>query len=168
MRSQSKYFGITFPLIGLKSVPYDFSIRTDSISIKLTTSSNWIQIDKFSEGRSLISRYLESKSEDFLYDATCLNISQLISKRIKWGIDSKAKIFDLSERQEFKARSVPVIKVKEDLIWVDTVSYPFKIKKSLLDPSLILEQYATIVLIDSNWVLYRFTPFKQDIKVIRL
>lgn len=168
MRSQSKYFGITFPFIGLKSVPYDFSIRTDSISIKLTTSSNWVQIDKFTEGRSLISRYLEGKSEDFLYDATCLNISQLISKRIKWGIDSKAKIFNLSERQEFKARSVPVLKVKEDLIWVDTVSYPFKIKKSLLDPNLILEQYTTIVLIDNNWVLYRFTPFKQDIKVIRL
>jgi hypothetical protein len=165
---QSKFFNISFPFIGLKHCPYDYYIRADTIGIKLSQQSDWVIIDKVIEGKSIISRYLESNPEDFLYDATCLNLTQLISKGLAWGIDSKAKIFDLSTPQIFKARSVPVMKAKADLIWVDTVSYPFKIRKSVLDHNLIIEQYTTIVNIDNEWVLYKFTPFKQDIKEIKL
>lgn len=164
----SKFYNITFPLIGLEHSPFDYYIRTDSIGIKLSEQSDWLVLDKITKGQSLISRYIANKPDKFLSDATCLNLTHLISKRICWAIDSEAKVHNLSYPEKFKARSVQVVRTKEDLIWVDTVSYPFKLKKMLIDPEIILEQYATIVYIDNEWVLYKFTSFKQELKEITL
>ena len=168
MKSRSKFYGITFPFIGLKSAPYDYYVRTDSIGIKLSVNKEWVIIDRYVDSVSMISRYIQTKPDRFLVNATCLNLSALTTKKLEWGIDSKAKIYNLSAKQTFKAKSTPIIKVKDDIFWVDEISYPFHLRKSLIDKKLLLEQYATLIYIDEEWVLHRFTSFKESIKEITL
>lgn len=163
MKAQSKFYGIEFPLFGLKNKPYDISIRLNSISLQLKEDGEWHKIDEYVEKTSLLKRYVSVKDEFFFFDYTCTNMTQLVSKPIRWAIDAKAKIYDLSKKQTFKARTVQVRKVKDNLIWVATVSYPFKLSKNIIDPQTLMEQYVTIVYIDSVWYLYRFHSFYEPV-----
>jgi len=163
MKARSKFYGIQYPLFGLKKKPYDFSIRLNSISVMKTEFDEWHKIDEYKEKTSLLKRYVSVKDDFFFFDYTCTNLTQLISKNIEWGIDANAKIFDLRQKQKFKARTVQVVKVRDNLIWLDTVSYPFKLSKNILEPSTILEQYITIVYIDETWYLYRFSSFHEPV-----
>jgi hypothetical protein len=163
MKARSKFYNIEFPVFGLKHKPYDFSIRLNSISVKRTENDEWHVIDEYKEKTSLLKRYVSVKDEFFFFDYTCTNLTQLISKNIEWGIDANAKIHDLRQRQKFKARTVQVVKVRDNLIWVNTVSYPFKLSKNILDNNTILEQYITIVYIDEVWHLYRFSSFNEPV-----
>lgn len=168
MNHVSKYYNIKFPVFGLLSVPFDIRIRLDSIEVQKQEFTNWNTIDRYVENKSLLERYILNKDEDFGFDVTCLNLSQLISKKVKWCIDSNFKIYNLSAKQTFKARNVKVRKCIKNAIWVDTVTYPFKLKKGITDPKEILNQYITIVYIDNVWVLYRFTSFKEEIESVTL
>lgn len=163
MKARSKFYGIEFPLFALKNKPYDFSIRLNSISVKLTETGDWHKIDEYKEKTSLLKRYVSVKDEFFFFNYTCTNLTQLISKKIEWGIDANAKIYDLRLKQKFKARTVQVVKVRDNLIWLDTVSYPFKLSKNIVDASTLLEQYITIVYIDEVWHLYRFSSFNEPV-----
>ena len=163
MKARSKFYNIEFPMFGLKRKPYDFSIRLNSISVKRTENDEWHMVDEYKEKTSLLRRYVSVKDEFFFFDYTCTNLTQLISKNIEWGIDANAKIYDLRQRQKFKARTVQVVKVRDNLIWVNTVSYPFKLSKNILDTNTILEQYITIVYIDEVWHLYRFSSFNEPV-----
>lgn len=168
MKARSKFYGIEFPIFALKRKPYDFSIRLNSISVKRTEEDEWHTIDEYKEKTSLLKRYVSVKDDFFFFDYTCTNISQLISKPIEWGIDSKAKIYDFRQKQKFKARTVQVVKVRDNLIWLNTVSYPFKLSKNIVDPATILEQYITIVYIDEVWYLYRFSSFNEPVHELTL
>jgi hypothetical protein len=164
--TKSKFYGIRYPLFGLKQLPDSYLVSGSSIYLQ--KSSAWYCIDKVTPNKDLLNRYLSVKSPDFSFDATCLNISQLISKRLKWGIDSNFKIYDLSKKQKFLARNVKILKHSENVIWVDTVSYPFKVKSFLISPSELLNQYITIVYVDNIWVLHRFTSFSEPVTEIVL
>lgn len=164
----SKFKGIKFPVFGFFKMPFDLKIRLDSIEVQKQEFGSWSTIDKYIEGKSLLERYLVSKDETFGFDVTCLNLTQLISKKIVWCIDSDFKIYNLSVKQTFKARNVKVRKCRHNVIWVDTVSYPFKLKKGITDYKEILNQYITIVYIDNVWVLYKFTSFKENIESVTL
>jgi hypothetical protein len=168
MKARSKFYGIKFPIFALKKKPYDYSIRLDNISVKRTEDDDWHTIDKYSEKTPLLHRYVSIKDEFFFFDFTCTNITQLVSKNIECGIDANAKIFDLRQKQKFKARTVQVVKTRDNLIWVDTVSYPFKLSKNILDKKTILEQYITIVYIDECWHLFRFSSFKEPVNELIL
>lgn len=168
MSQISKYYGIQFPVFGFLTVPYDIKIKVNSIEIQRQEFGSWNYIDKYIEDKSLLERYILAKEEDFGFDVTCLNLTQLITKKVKWGIDSQFKIYNLSSKQTFKARNVKVRKCINSVIWVDTVSYPFKLKKGLTDPKEILNQYVTIVYIDNVWVLYKFTSFSEKIESVTL
>lgn len=164
----SKYYGITFPVFGLFCTPFDLKIRLDSIEVQKQEFGNWHYIDKYIEGKSLLDRYILAKDETFGFDVTCLNLPQLISKKVKWCIDANFKVYNLSQKQTFKARNVKIRKCVRNSIWVDSVSYPFNLKKGLTDHKEILNQYVTIVYIDNVWVLHKFTSFKQDIESVTL
>lgn len=164
----SKYYGIRFPVFGLLNTPYDLKIRLNSIEIQKQEFGSWNYIDRFIEGKSLLERYVLAKDDNFGFDVTCVNLTQLISKKVKWCIDSNFKVYDLSNKQTFKSRNVKVRKCINNAIWVETVSYPFKLKKGLTDPKEILNQYVTIVYIDKVWVLYRFTSFKEEVESVTL
>lgn len=122
------------------------------------------------EGSTLLHRYIAVKDENFNFDVTCTNLTQLIGKMptIKWGIDSSGKIFNFTNKQKFRARCVKIVKVKNNLIWVDTVTYPYKLRKNILDAILLKEQYAIIVYIDKEWVLKKFVSFYEPINEILL
>lgn len=168
MSQISKYANIKFPVFGLFNTPYDLKININSIEIQKQEFGSWSTIDRFVEDKSLLDRYILAKETDFNFDVTCLNLTQLISKKVKWCIDSNFKIYNLSSKQTFKARNVKIRKCIHNCIWVDTVSYPFKLKKGLTDPKEILNQYVTIVYIDSVWVLYKFTSFEEKIESVTL
>jgi hypothetical protein len=168
MKARSKFYGIKFPLFGLKVRPHDYSVKLDSIHIKRTEDDDWHLIDKFKENASLISRYVAAKDDFFVFDYTCLNTTQLLTRNIQWGIDASAKIYDLKNKQKFKARTVKVTKVKNNLIWLDTISYPFKLNKNVLDTSEIMNQYITVVYVDECWHLYKFSSFDEGISEIKI
>jgi hypothetical protein len=168
MKSVSKFYGIQFPVFGLVKVPFDVRISLDSISVQKQEFGPTYKIDHYIEGKSLTERYIAAKHEDFGFDFTCLNMSQLISKKVSWGIDAQFKVYNLSAKQTFKARNVRIRRCVKNTIWVDTVSYPFKIKKGLTDSKEILNQYVTIVYIDNMWILHRFTSFKEPIDSVTL
>ncbi len=168
MKARSKFYGIEYPIFALKNKPFNYTVTVDTIGVQLKEFGEWHVIDRFTNEKSLVSRYIETKDDIFCFDYTCLNISQLISKPIKWGIDSAAKIYNLENKQEFIARNEKVIKVKNNLIWVNTVSYPFTLPKNMIDKNELIQQYATIVYIDDVWVLHKFTSFRESIDKLKL
>jgi hypothetical protein len=169
MTQRSKFYTISFPAFGLLDVPVDYKITTSTIEIQKKDFGKWYIIDRFDKDKTLLERYLAAKEEEeSIFDVTCLNLSQLISKRIKWVIDAKARTHNLSTKQTFKARNVKVIKVVNNAIWLDTVSYPFIVSKRILDTREILSQYATIVYIDNVWILHKFTSFHEPVQMLKI
>ena len=83
-------------------------------------------------------------------------------------IDSKAKIYDVSKKQKFMAKSLPIVKISKNAVWVPTVSYPFELPVKLIDSKELLNQHLTIVKIDKVWVIYKVTPFKMDVTEINI
>lgn len=168
MRAKSKFYGIHFPFFGLKAKPYSFSFTSNSILVQPKEFGPKLLLDVYSDSKSLTARYIHNKDDSFNFDYTCLNMNHLILAKLKWGIDSKARVYNLSQKQTFLARNVKIVRVKGNLLWVSTVSYPFTIKSSLVDTKLLLEQYVTIINIDQNWYLYKFTSFHEKITKVEL
>lgn len=168
MKAKSKFYGIQFPFFGLKVKPYSYSFTKNSILVQPNEFGSKLLVDVYTHNKSLIARYIQHKDDEFSFDSTCLNMNHLISSKLKWGIDSKAKVYNLSRKQTFLARNVKVVRVKGNLLWVATVSYPFTIKNSLVDAKLLLEQHVTIVNIDDCWYLYKFTSFHEKITEVEL
>jgi hypothetical protein len=168
MMVKSKFCNITFPAFGLLQTPFDYRITLDTIEIQKKEFGSWTSIDRFDRNKTLLERYLSVKEEGQIFDVTCLNLSQLISRPIKWVIDARAKIHDLSRKQEFKAKNVKVVKIVKNAIWLHSVSYPFVLPSSIIDPQEILNQHATIVYIDSVWILHKFTPFSEQVEMLKL
>ena len=164
MKARSKFYGIKYPLFGLDTYPYDYTIRLNSVTVQKSENSNAFTIDNFQDNVPYIIRYLATKDDDFKFDFTCLNVSHMLTKKVKWGIDSSAKVFSFTKPNTFKARNVPIIRNKGTLIWVDSVSYPFEIPKLLVDASEILSQHLTIVYVDDIWVPYKYTSFSEKVE----
>lgn len=144
------------------------TIYNDRICIKKTDNSEWETLDKFEPNKPFLARYLMQDTGTFKFDFTCHSITQLISNKIKWGIDSNAKIFDFKKNQEFKARNLKVRRVVNNIIWLNTISYPFEINKRVAVPNDLINQWATVVLIDGNWELYKFYSFQKPTESILL
>lgn len=165
---RSKFYNITFPAFGLLQTPFDYKITLDTIEIQKKEFGGWNSIDRFDRNKTLLERYISVKEEGQIFDVTCLNLSQLVSRPVKWVIDARAKIHNLARKQEFKARNVKVVKIVKNAIWLHSVSYPFILPNNIVDPKEILNQHATIVYIDSVWVLYRFTSFPEQVEMLKL
>lgn len=161
IQGKSKYSNIQFPIFCLKREPYSYSVTRDEIYIETKPGSQY-QVDKFQDNTTYLFRYVSIKPDEFQFDATCLNLTQLIKSKVVWGIDAKARVHNLKKKQEFKARSVKIIRVVQDYIWVDSVSYPFKLGIQNVDAETLLEQWATIVYIDQVWHVFNITSFKQE------
>jgi hypothetical protein len=168
MSFRSKFYGIQFPAFVLYAVPFDYSVGIETIEIQKREFHDWHMVDRFDRNKTVLERYLTVKSSDINFDATCLNLTQLIRSKAKWLIDSKARIYDISKKQKFEAKSLPIIKTSKNAIWVPSVSYPFKLPKNMIDSKELKNQYLTIVKIDHLWVIYQVTPFKVNIESINL
>lgn len=159
IQNKSKFYGVKYPIFCLKSTPDEVTIFNDRICIKKYESSDWATLDEYKPNKPFLSRYLTQDTGTFTFDYTCHSITQLISNKIDWGIDSSAKIFNLRKKEKFKAINVKVRKVVKNIIWVDRISYPFELPKNIVATEDIKNQWVTLVLIDDIWEIYKFYSF---------
>jgi hypothetical protein len=168
LQTKSKFYGIKYPIFCLKTIPDTVTIFNDRICIRKYDSSDWITLDEYVPNKPFLYRYLTQDTGTFTFDYTCHSITQLISNKIDWGIDSSAKIFNLRKKEEFKAVNVKVRKVVKNIIWVDKISYPFELPKNIVIPEDIKNQWVTIVSIDGKWNIHKFYSFYTPIESITL
>ena len=102
------------------------------------------------------------------FDCTCKDLQQLILKRPSWGMDAKATPFDLSTPMYCRGIKRRVVKTIDNLLWLDKISYPFKIptEENLSFDDTI---YATLVSINNEWYIKHFTfddtPLDRKIQI---
>jgi hypothetical protein len=157
--SKSKFYGVRYPIFCLKRTPEQVTIFNDRICIKKSETSELEILDKYSPDKPFLLRYLAQDTGTFTFDYTCHGITQLISNKIEWGIDSNAKIFNFKKKEKFKAINVKIRKVYKNIIWVDKISYPFELPKQVVVPKDLKNQWVTLVSIDGIWEIYKFYSF---------
>lgn len=157
----SKFKDIVFPFFGRKYNPYNIRYKKNLIEAKLTKDHKYYTVDKATEeliGLSYYERlfHLENKID---YEFTCRNLSELINSPVLWGVDDTGKVFDLSNKERFKLKVSPIRKIlNPGLIWLNRISYPFTIDKSIDLSQIDVNVLKVIVVyIDSTWVIYKFT-----------
>lgn len=159
----SKYKGIKFPFYGLKEKPFDIQFTLNKIEIKLSQVDNqWKVLDDKELSGTYFNRQvkmLEKKYTKVNFNFTCRNMQELINSKCKWGVDNNAQIFDLTTKEKFKLVCRNIKKIKNNLIWIDQISYPFEINTNKIN---IKENYyATLVNIDRCWHLIEFSFSKH-------
>lgn len=160
----SKYSGIIYPLCGTKYMPRDIIYTSDNKIFIIDKEYNRKLLDDLTlSSKTYLGRLLQLDQKNiervnFNYTANILE--NIIFSKIRWGIDNSGKIFNLSKRELVPFRSTKVEKIKDKLIWVKGVSYPFHIPidiKEVINKHLFVE----VVYINNKWRLYNFT-YKYD------
>lgn len=167
--SPSKFNQIRFPFFALRRPPTEIIYGKDEIYIRQGRSRSFILLDTVTAD-TLDLPYLERvlhAPNRLEFEYTCRNLTELIMSKSKWGVDSIGRIFNLTRRQRFPARCLPVIKQKDNLIWLKHISYPFHIDKSIdlniIDWNTIK---AVVALIDEEWTLLHFDYYSPITEVI--
>ncbi len=150
----NKFSKISFPFFGLKEKPYDINITFDKIEIKRHKDSHFETVDNKRYLGDYFNRLVQIDPR-VKFDNTCKNIEEILTSKTKWGLDKNAIIHDLTKKETFAARNEKIKKVKDNFIWLEKVSYPFKINT---DQILFIEDilYARIVYINKEWYLKEF------------
>lgn len=92
------------------------------------------------------------------FDYTCRNITELIASKPKWGVDSSGRVFLLMKKEVFNSKILSIKKKKPGLIWLDKISYPLEIDKTInVDPIDTSTVRAKVIYVDGIWILYEFT-----------
>jgi len=156
----SKFKGITFPFFGLLKKPITLSYDSNRITIKkITNGANFILDDRSISGSSYLDRIykLEDKydKQRVIFDITARKMEELINSGCVWGIDNQAKVFDLSKKEKFKYKVTDISRIKDNLFWVNGISYPFQLPDHLVGVNL-KDLKAKLVYIDGVWYLHRF------------
>tara|TARA_Y100000034_G_scaffold136800_2_gene215906 strand:+ start:3650 stop:4135 length:486 start_codon:yes stop_codon:yes gene_type:complete len=149
----SKFSEITFPFFGLNYVP-EVEFRGREIFIY-----NKILDDVSLPQKTYLNRLIHLSSKDKVtFDFTANSLENIIFyKKAKWGIDNTGKIFNISKKQRFTLTSKKIEKIRNKLIWVKGISYPFNVPLELED--LINKKlfFVDLVHIDNLWRLYNFS-----------
>ena len=133
--------------------------KNNEILVRLRENGKLRLVDKITDATANLSFLerlfrLENRLE---FDYTCRTLTELLYTNPKWGIDSYGKIFNLSRKQRFPARYLKVVKHKDNLVWLEGISYPFKvdstIELSFIDWSVLT---AVVAYIDEEWTLLYF------------
>ena len=158
---------ITYPLFGLYSKPYNISFTLEKIYINRNKDSHKETVDDKSLEGDYFARLLQLEKR-VEFDCTCKDLQQLILKRPSWGMDAKATPFDLSTPIYCRGIKRRVVKTIDNLLWLDKISYPFKIptEENLSFDDTI---YATLVSINNEWYIKHFTfddtPLDRKIQI---
>ena len=166
----SKYKGIEFPFYGLKEKPFDIKFDVSKIEIKLNESDyQWKVLDDKNLQGDYFFRQVQMLSKKYTkvhFKYTCRNVREVINSKCKWGVDSNAQIYDLSIKQKFNLICCKIKKIKENLIWVHVISYPFEINTDNIN----IEEnyYVTLVNIDKRWHPLEFSFSKHNRIAIHL
>lgn len=150
-----KFSDITFPLFALKSAPFDIVYDDTTIKIRRTERGHLETVDDRRLNGDYFNRLLQMKQR-IEFDVTCRSIQDCIRTKVKWGIDGKAVVHDLSKRYRVPAKSCRIRRTKHNLIWVSEISYPFKLfTNEKLDIQDTL--YARVVKVNYEWYLHSFS-----------
>ena len=158
---------ITYPLFGLYSKPYNISFTLEKIYINRNKDSHKETVDDKSLEGDYFARLLQLEKR-VEFDCTCKDLQQLILKRPSWGMDAKATPFDLSTPIYCRGIKRRVVKTIDNLLWLDKISYPFKIPT---EENLSFDDriYATLVSINNEWYIKHFTfddtPLDRKIQI---
>lgn len=162
----SKFSNIKFPFYGLKNKPENIRYNNHNISI-----NNQIIVDYGNFKGDYFTRLVRIRktfpNNSITYDYTATNLQELIKSPIKWGLDARGKIFDLSKKEQFPIKCIKRKKIKDDLLWVRGVSYPFEIKYDLA-ATISDIMWIIIVNIDLTWYLYDFIYYYEKKDLIYL
>ena len=158
----NKFSRISFPFFGLLKVPYEINITFDKIQIRRKRFSQLETIDDKSLVGDYFARLIQlDKRGDF--NVTCKNIQDCLVSKVVWGLDKNAIIHDLTKKNTFKAENRKIQKVKDNLVWLDKISYPFKVNT---DQVLFIEDvlYGRVVYVNNEWFLKEFImePVKRN------
>lgn len=154
----SKFSGIKFPLYGLFYKP---EVAYSQTKIAARNKDKTYLVDDTSLTGNYLVRLSQIKNR-INFDATILSLQELLVSRVVWGVDSTGKIFDFSTKEKYPYYVGKIRKIKDNLVWVSTITYPFKIKHDLVG---ILNDniYIHLIKIDMTWYLYKFS-YKYDRK----
>lgn len=166
-QDKSKFYGIKYPIFCLKRYPEDVIVKLDTLEVLKDENGSYQTIDVYKENKTVLERYLTSNTS-FRFDYTCRNITELARAKPKWGLDFSAKIIDLRKPYVVKARNVKIIRVMENLIWVNSVSYPIELPTTFKYHKDLKDQWVTIMYIDYKWEIYSFTSFEEEVKKLHL
>lgn len=154
-KSISKFKGISFPLFALKQKPYKVLYDLDKIYIIKHPDSHKETVDDKKLAGDYFSRLIQLENR-LKFDYTCKDLQDVIYAEPKWGIDSKAKPHDFSTKEAADTKIVKIKKVKNNLVWLESISYPFRLNtKERLE--LVDETYATIVKVNNEWFIKNFS-----------
>jgi len=160
-KSISKFDGITYPFFGLKLKPYNISYDVNKIYVVKQKDSHVQTVDDKSLQGNYFARLLQLEHR-LQFDYTCRNLQDLIFNKVKWGIDAHAIPFDLTYKEKVATKVVRIEKVKGNLIWFRTVSYPFKLP-TLDEIELSEAFYAVLVQVHNEWFIKEFHIDKPHI-----
>lgn len=151
----SKFDGINFPLFALKNKPYKILYDISKIYVIKYENNHKETLDDKSLSGDYFARLLQLESR-VSFDYTCRNMQDIIYTLPKWGIDSNAKPFDFTKKEAVSVKVKKVKKVSNNLIWIDSISYPFRLNtKERLEITDCT--YATLVCVNSEWFIREFT-----------
>ena len=151
----NKFSKIAFPFFGLLVKPYEVNITFDKIQIRRKRFSQLETLDDKALAGDYFARLMQlDKRGDF--NVTCKNIQDCLVSKVVWGLDKNAIIHDLTKRNTFKAANRKILKVKNNLVWLEKIAYPFKVNT---DQTLHIDDilYGRVIYINNEWFLKEFT-----------
>ena len=151
----NKFTGIVYPFFGIKHKPWNVFFDKTKIQLQKTYTGHYETVDDKSLKGDYFAR-LAQMDKRLKFDYTCKNIQEVIFSGCKWGMDSKANPFDLSQPLVASTRCAKVTKVNENLVWLKNISYPFEIptfEKLELNEDI----FGTIVKVENEWYLKEFS-----------
>jgi hypothetical protein len=160
----SKFDNIVFPFFALKQKPYKIIYSVDYIYAIDKPGGHRQTIDNKNLQGDYFARLLQLENR-ISFDYTCKNLQDLILCEAKWGLDSTARPFDLTKKEQVQSRTVKVKKIVGNLVWLDKISYPFRlITNEQLDVNDNI--FAIIIKVKQDWYIKRF--IYDDKKINRI
>lgn len=157
----SKFKGITYPLFALRLKPYSISYDLEKIYVQKTSEGHAQTADDKKFSGDYFSRLLQIEHR-LHFEYTCRNLQDIVFNKVKWGIDASGTPFDLTRKEKVQTKIVTVDRVKDNLIWFRTISYPFKLP-TLENFELTDKLYAVLVHIENEWFIKEFCIDKPHI-----
>jgi hypothetical protein len=154
---------IHYPFFGLKEKPFKISYSLNKIYLNKNSHSHKETVDDKSLEGDYFARLLQLDKR-IQFDYTCKNLAQLIFQRPKWGMDSLAKPFDLSDLSYHVSLKLPVKKIRDNLIWFNKISYPFEIPTNE-ELSIPTDIFGILVSVNNEWYIQKFTFDEKDVNI---
>lgn len=154
-KTTSNLNNIRYPLFVLYEKPYSIEYTLDKIYVTRKKGSHKELVDNKNLSGDYFARLLDMERR-LVFDYTCKSLQDLVYCKAKWGIDANAVPYDFSAVKYKHKEQKKVKRIRGNLIWLDRISYPFKINTS---EKLKIEDaiYANLVRVNDEWYISSFS-----------